>query len=50
MRVWTGATGLFGMVINTYARQLSQAEIDAKEHREFVGGLWEEVARCNSSI
>ena len=31
------------MVINTYARQLSQAEIDAKEHRDFVGGLWEEV-------
>lgn len=31
------------MRINEYARQLSQAEIDAKEHRELVGGLWEEV-------
>ena len=31
------------MRINEYGRQLSQAEIDAKEHRELVGGLWEEV-------
>ena len=31
------------MQINEYARQLSKAEIDAKEHRELVGGLWEEI-------
>lgn len=31
------------MDINAYGRQLSSAEIDAKEHRDFVGGLWEEL-------
>src|ERR1700682_2262588 len=31
------------MEINSYARQLSNAEIDAKEHRDLVGGLWEEI-------
>lgn len=32
-----------GMNINAYGRQLSVAEIEAKEHRAFVGGLWEEI-------
>jgi cyclopropane fatty-acyl-phospholipid synthase-like methyltransferase len=31
------------MDINAYARQLSPAEIDAKEHRALVGGMWEEI-------
>jgi cyclopropane fatty-acyl-phospholipid synthase-like methyltransferase len=31
------------MDINAYGRQLLGAEIDAKEHRNFVGGLWKEV-------
>jgi ubiquinone/menaquinone biosynthesis C-methylase UbiE len=31
------------MNINAYGRQLSLAEIDAKEHRTFVGGLWDEI-------
>ena len=31
------------MKLNSYGRQLLPAEIDAKEHREFVGGLWEEL-------
>lgn len=29
--------------LNAYARQLSQEEIDAKEHRNFVGGNWDEL-------
>ena len=29
--------------VNDYGRQLTGAEIAAKAHREFVGGLWEEV-------
>lgn len=29
--------------VNDYGRQLTPAEIDAKTHREFVGGLWEEI-------
>lgn len=31
------------MAINVYGRQLSDAEIDAKEHRDLVGGLWDEL-------
>jgi len=31
------------MDINSYGRQLTNAEIDAKEHRDFVGGLWDEL-------
>lgn len=31
------------MDMNAYGRQLVGADIDAKEHRNFVGGLWEEV-------
>lgn len=31
------------MEINSYGRQLSSAQIDAKEHRDFVGGLWDEI-------
>jgi 2-polyprenyl-3-methyl-5-hydroxy-6-metoxy-1,4-benzoquinol methylase len=36
----------FGSVIvksNGYERQLTHEEIDAKVHRQFVGGLWDEV-------
>lgn len=29
--------------INAYGRQLSETEIVAKEHRDFVGGLWDEL-------
>lgn len=29
--------------INAYGRQLTQANIDAKAHRNFVGGLWDEI-------
>lgn len=28
---------------NSYGRQLTAAEIDAKVHRSFVGGMWEEM-------
>jgi cyclopropane fatty-acyl-phospholipid synthase-like methyltransferase len=31
------------VTVNDYGRQLSAAEIAAKEHREFVGGLWDEI-------
>lgn len=31
--------------VNAYGRQLSSSEIAAKEHRAFVGGLWEEVGK-----
>ena len=31
------------MKFNVYGRQLSPDEIAAKEHREFVGGLWDEL-------
>ncbi len=31
--------------VNVYGRQLSASEIIAKEHRAFVGGLWEEVGQ-----
>jgi len=31
--------------INLYGRQLTASEIAAKEHRAFVGGLWEEVGQ-----
>lgn len=31
--------------INAYYRQLSSAEIEEKAHREFVGGLWNELGR-----
>ncbi len=31
------------MKINEYGRQLDPAEIEAGEHRSFVGGLWEEM-------
>ena len=31
--------------MNVYGRQLSASEIVAKEHRAFVGGLWEEVGQ-----
>ena len=31
--------------VNAYGRQLSPAEIAAKHHRAFVGGLWNEVGR-----
>jgi SAM-dependent methyltransferase len=29
--------------VNVYGRQLSASEIARKEHREYVGGLWDEV-------
>jgi len=29
--------------INAYGRQLTQIEIDAKAHRDLVGGLWDEI-------
>lgn len=32
-----------GMKINEYGRQLQPAEIEAGEHRNFVGGLWDEM-------
>lgn len=35
--------GLLCVEINAYGRELLGTEIDAKEHRNFVGGLWEEV-------
>ena len=28
---------------NVYARELSSDEIDAGEHRELIGGLWDEL-------
>src|SRR5438874_12135046 len=31
------------MVMNVYGRQLTAAEIDAKRHRDLVGGMWDEV-------
>lgn len=31
------------MNVNDYGRQLSPAEIETKEHRNLVGGLWEEL-------
>jgi cyclopropane fatty-acyl-phospholipid synthase-like methyltransferase len=31
------------VTVNDYGRQLTAAEIAAKEHREFVGGLWDEI-------
>lgn len=31
--------------INAYFRNLSQKEIENKEHRKFVGGMWEEIGR-----
>ncbi|HVO91126.1 MAG TPA: class I SAM-dependent methyltransferase [Casimicrobiaceae bacterium] len=31
------------MDVNSYGRQLTPAEIDAKAHREFVGGMWDEI-------
>jgi SAM-dependent methyltransferase len=31
------------MEVNIYGRQLSPAEIEAKEHRNLVGGLWDEI-------
>ena len=31
------------MALNVYGRQLSPAEIEEKEHRNLVGGLWEEL-------
>lgn len=31
------------MEVNVYGRQLSAADIAAREHRAFVGGMWEEV-------
>ena len=31
--------------VNSYGRQLTASEIAAKEHRAFVGGLWEEVGQ-----
>lgn len=33
------------MTINSYGRQLTTSEIAAKEHRAFVGGMWEEVGQ-----
>ena len=32
-----------GPMINSYGRQLTASEIEAGEHRSFVGGLWDEV-------
>ncbi|MGO9312144.1 MAG: class I SAM-dependent methyltransferase [Syntrophobacteraceae bacterium] len=32
-----------GPCVNTYDRQLTNAEIRGNEHRKFVGGLWEEI-------
>ena len=31
--------------VNSYGRQLTASEIAAKEHRAFVGGLWEEIGQ-----
>ena len=31
------------MALNVYGRQLSPAEIEKQEHRDLVGGLWEEL-------
>lgn len=31
------------MDVNVYRRQLTPEEIEAKEHRELVGGLWDEL-------
>lgn len=31
------------MAVNVYGRKLTEAEIAAKEHRELVGGLWDEI-------
>ena len=31
------------MSVNAYGRQLSPTEIETKEHRNLVGGLWEEL-------
>ena len=31
------------MNVNVYGRQLSPAEIETREHRNLVGGLWEEL-------
>ena len=31
------------MEINGYGRQLTDAEIESRAHRELVGGLWEEL-------
>jgi len=31
------------MDLNSYGRQLTPSEIDAGAHREFVGGLWDEI-------
>ena len=31
--------------LNAYGRQLTEAERTAKVHREFVGGLWEDIGR-----
>lgn len=33
------------MPVNVYGRELTSAEIAAGAHREFVGGLWDEVGR-----
>jgi cyclopropane fatty-acyl-phospholipid synthase-like methyltransferase len=32
-------------IVNSYGRQLTPSEIAAKEHRAFVGGLWEEIGQ-----
>jgi cyclopropane fatty-acyl-phospholipid synthase-like methyltransferase len=31
------------MQVNSYGQQLSPEEIDAKAHRDFVGGMWDEI-------
>jgi len=38
------------MDINAFGRQLSPAEIAAKEHRDLVGGLWEELGALQFSF
>jgi SAM-dependent methyltransferase len=38
------------MKLNAYDRQLSSTEIDAKEHRKFVGGYWEEIGNLQCSF
>ena len=30
---------------NQYARQLSAAQIEAGAHRDFVGGMWQEIGK-----
>ena len=35
---------------NDYARELSDEEVTAGMHREFVGQLWEEIGRSTEAV